>query len=843
MIGATIGPYRILRELGHGGMGTVLLAEDTRLGRHVALKTVGGAGSGTPGSRAQLLDEARAAAALTHPSIAAVHDVIEHDGSIAIVFELVDGETLAARIAKGPLPQDLAVRVGVQIADALAVAHGARVLHRDLKPANIMLAPGDVVKILDFGIARFRPEGREATGQADEGFMGTPGYVPPEQWTGKAVDERADLYALGVVLFEMLTGKRPFPEREAFTLALASIDRIALRVSSLRPDVSPALDKLVARLLAADPALRPPRARVVADELRELLAPPPPPLPLPWKTWAATAVLGLAVVGGAAWWWTRPVRLDVRNPVIAVLPLANNTGDAASDYLGAGVADSLATSLAELPTVTVLPRAAVEEVRTRRKTPGEVAGDLGATLVVDGALTADGDQLRLTLALLRPDGSTAWQEEVEGARDDVFGMQARMAEALGAALRLEMSPETRARLNTPPTANVEALDAYWRGRAALERRDTPGNLPRAVNAFNEAVRLDPRFVGAHAALGEAHAATYSATRDPKAIESAAQATRTAVSLAPDDPAVRVALGTILVVNGRNAEAVQELQRGLVLRPSQDDARRVLGNALAALGRIDEALAEWRKAIELRPTNWQVFSDMGRALFGAARYPDAQAALERLVALQPDNQFGHQQLGTIHHMQGRLDLALKSYQRANAIRPSPYLMANIGAVHHTEGRFDEAIAAYRHAIELAPNLAYPHRNLGDTLLRVGRQAEARAAYARALELAEAELAVSPSNSRLQATAAVYAQKAGVAAVASRHLAAALAKAPSDVEVCYRAAVVHALAGRGQTAIDLLERALALGWPPADAAADDDFRSLRGDARYSALIGQQPTTGRQ
>ncbi len=249
MIGTTIGPYRILRELGQGGMGTVVLAEDTRLGRHVALKTVSGAQAGTSGGRAQLLDEARAAAALTHPAIAAVHDVIEHDGNIAIVFELVEGETLAARLAKGPLPEEQAVAIAVQIADALAVAHGARVLHRDLKPSNIMLAPGGVVKILDFGIARFRPVGHQAPADShgDEGFMGTPGYVAPEQWTGKAVDERADLYALGVVLFEMLTGKRPFPEREPFTLALAAIDRIARRVSSLRPGVTPALDKLVAR--------------------------------------------------------------------------------------------------------------------------------------------------------------------------------------------------------------------------------------------------------------------------------------------------------------------------------------------------------------------------------------------------------------------------------------------------------------------------------------------------------------------------------------------------------------------------------------------------------------------
>ena len=302
---STIGPYRILRELGRGGMGTVLLAEDTRLGRQVALKTVSSGQAGTAGSRAQLLDEARAAAALTHPAIAAVHDVIEHDGSVAIVFELVEGETLAARLAKGPLDEAQALAIAVQIADALAVAHAHRVLHRDLKPSNVMLAPGGVVKILDFGIARFRPAGAARPAGGDDAFMGTPGYVAPEQWVGRAVDERADLYALGVVLFEMLTGKRPFPEREPFTLALASIDRIARRVSSLTPDVSPALDKLVARLLAADPALRPPRARGVADELRQLQAPPPAPPassagPAPRRRPRATAPSPSAAMPGSS---------------------------------------------------------------------------------------------------------------------------------------------------------------------------------------------------------------------------------------------------------------------------------------------------------------------------------------------------------------------------------------------------------------------------------------------------------------------------------------------------------------------------------------------------------------
>ena len=851
MNGATIGPYRVVRELGQGGMGTVVLAEDTRLGRHVALKTVSGAQAGTTGGRAQLLDEARAAAAISHPSIAAVHDVVDHDGDIAIVFEFVEGETLAARLAKGPLPEDQAIQIAIQLADALGVAHGHRVLHRDLKPSNVMLAPGGVVKILDFGIARFRPVGA-ADGGGDEGFMGTPGYVAPEQWVGKPADERSDLYALGVVLFEMVTGKRPFPEREPFTLARAAIERIARRMSTLAPHVSPGLDRLVARLLAADPALRPPRARVVADELRGLLAPAAAPPGRPWPRLAVAAVVGVAVVAAAAWlledmriawhWqtaaaWmlTRPVRLDVTNPVIAVLPLANATGDAANDYVAAGVADSLVTSLASLPTVTTLSRAMVAESRGRLSTPGAVARDLGATFVVDGSVQRAGEQLRLSLSLLWPDGRVAWADATEGQARDVFAMQARLASALGSALSVQMSAADQTRLETPPTSNANALDAYWRGRALLERRDRPGNLQLAEVAFNEALRLDARFVEAHAALGETYWELYNMTRDQQWVERAGKSSATAVTLAPDVAAVRLALGITLTNSGRNAEAVQELQRALAIRANDDEARRYLGKALASLGRLDEAVGEWRKALTIRPNNWQALSDMGLALYQAARYDAAAEVYQRLIALRPDNVFGLQMLGTVHQAQGMNAEALQYYERAIAIAPLPQTLSNMGALYHQRGDYARAVDAYRRAIAQRPNAAPTHRNLGDSLLRLGRAAEAKESYRRAVVLAEAALAVNPTDVQTMSSLAVYLQKAGNPSAAEGYLADAVQRAPNDQQVWRRAAEVHAMAGRAEPALEALSRALALGSSRTSAATADEFASLRGLSRFQALVG--------
>jgi serine/threonine-protein kinase len=815
-------------------MGTVVLAEDTRLGRHVALKMVSGPQAGTPDGRQQLLAEARAAAALSHPAIAAVHDVIEVDGEVAIVFELVEGETLAARLAKGPLAEPQAVAIAVQLADALGVAHAQGVLHRDLKPSNVMLGAGGAVKILDFGIARVQRAEADGAG-APRDFLGTPGYVAPEQWVGRPADERADLYALGVVLFEMVSGKRPFPEREPFSLARASLDRIARRLSSLVPDVSPGLDRLVSRLLAADPDLRPPRARVVADELRQLQAPAaPPPRPTPWLAWSAAAVAAISLSGWALW-ASRPVRLITdRPPVIAVLPLENATGDDANDYLAAGVADSLVTSLASLPSVTVLSRAAVNEARARRTNPADVARDLDASYVVEGNVRRAGAQVRLALNLLRQDGSVAWADAVEGPAEGVFGMQARLAGALGSALSVQMSATDRARLNTPPTSNTDALDAYWRGRALLERRDAPGNLQRAVVAFAEALRLDARFVDAHAALAEADWELYDTTRETQYVEAALQASKNAAALAPDDAGVRVALGVTLTRGGRNAEAVQELQRALAVEPNHDEARRYLGRSLAALGRVDEAVAEWRKALALRPNNWQVLSDMGLALYQAARYDDAEAAYQQLIELRPDNVIGYQMLGTVNQVRGRNDEALAFYEKAIAISPVPQALSNMGALYHRRGDYGRAVDAYRRALEQRPNAAATHRNLGDSLQRLGRSAEARAAYRRAVELAEAARVVNPTDMLNMASLAVYLQKSGDGAAASRRLDEALRRAPSDPQVQYRAALVHVLAGRTDAALAALRRAIELGYSRADAANDDEFQGLRKDARFLALV---------
>jgi eukaryotic-like serine/threonine-protein kinase len=854
-LGPEVGPYRVIRRLGSGGMGTVLLAEDVRLRRPVALKTISDPDNVAQEGRQRLLHEARAAAALSHPRIAAVHDVLDIEGQVVIVFEYVDGETLAETVSRGPLPLARAIEIGCELAEGLAAAHAHGIVHRDLKPANIMLTPQGHAVVLDFGIARFLPAGNVLTTQADTvtgagGLIGTVGYAAPEQWMGQPADARSDLYSLGVVLFEMIAGRRPF-EEDALGVGHAVVQRSSPRLSSL-VHVPHDVDVLVAALLSRAPVDRPQSADEVIEALQQihqrLDTVPAARTPAPqWqrhervrRAGLAAAVLLVAAAAVAALVSTRgagpPAVVGAGPPVIAVMPLTALGGDASHDYLAAGIAESLITRLAALPSVTVLSRGAVADARAAQPDLRRLIGDLDATYLVETGVQQSGEQLRVTLNLVRRDGSVVWADSFDGPFAGIFDLQSRMASALGQALEVRVSAEEREQFEEQPTSNAGALAAYWRGRAMLERRDVAGNVERAIDEFQQAVALDGRYALAHAALGEAYWRQYTTTRDPTWVARASEAGTLALRLAPDLAPVRYSLALTLAGSGRSDEAIEELQRALVLRPNYDEARKQLGWVLAQQGRVDEAVAEFRKAIALRPNYWGNWGEMGVALYQAARYQDAADAFLQVTKLQPDNHLGFQQLGTVYHAMGDADAAIRQYERSIAIRPSPGAYTNIGALHHAQGHYAQAVAAYRESLALRPS-AVTYRNLGDAYAKMGRQQEALDAYGEAVALAEGELRVNARDARTLAALAVYLAKLGDHTAARQRLLEALDIAPDDVQVVYRAAVVYTLGERLEAALSALGQAVAAGYSRARAAEDEDLSPLRALPAFAALVNQE------
>jgi serine/threonine-protein kinase len=849
-----IGPYRIVRPLGHGGMGAVYLAHDTRLNREVALKVFVGGDARRPLARYELLNEARAAAALNHPHIASVHDVLDIDGQVAIVFEFVAGETLADRLRRGPLAVADASRLGAQLTDALATAHQHGIVHRDLKPANIAITEANNVKVLDFGVARVMPAGANDSASAETtvaGFVGTMGYAAPEQCLGQSVDARADLFSLGVILFEMLTGRRPFAPGPPANVLRSMLSDVPPRVRSLVREVTPELDDVIARLLSPDPRRRPTTAGEVGAVLRGLLPTTRDPNVItvaPRRPWVLVALLVSALATGVVVSslvsnrqapWETPVA--ARSPVVAVLPLTNASGDAARDHVATGVAENLVTQLAAVPSITVLSRAAVLEAQRRQPDLARLARDLDVTYFVDGSVQQSGERLRIDLRLVEPGGSVAWADDVEGSLGEIFPLQRRLTAAVAQALSVRLSAADRAALARQPTSSGVALDAYWRGRALLERRDVKGNIDEALAAFDQALQLDPRFAEAHAARGEALWARYLDRRAPEDAAASISAGADALRIAPDRPMVRYSLAVTLAGTGRHDDAIQELQYVLALQPNHDDARRVLAGVLAQQGRLDEAIAEYRKAIAARPRYWAHHSSLCATLYRAARYDAAIEVCRRVIELQPDSAIGYQQLGTITQTLGRDMEAIAYYEQANALTPIAPTYSNLGALYHKHGRYEEAVAAYRAAINLRPNNAIAHRNLGDAYQRLRRSEDARAAYRQAVLLAEAHLKVNPRDTLEMARLAVYLAKAGESARARQAAARALGAAPADVQVLYRSAVVETLLGDHEAALSRLQQAVKGGFSRTQIAEEEDFVALKDLPDFRALVAPEGASG--
>jgi serine/threonine protein kinase/tetratricopeptide (TPR) repeat protein len=827
-----VGPYSLLRELGTGGMGVVYLAEDSRLGRRVALKSLSMTGAD---ARSRLLHEARSAGSLNHRNIATVYDVLDTGDEAHIVMEYVEGEPLSRRLADGPMDPLSVCGIGTQLASGLAAAHARGVVHRDLKPGNVQLCPDGTVKILDFGIAKHlfvSPAVAAAETMAAEPatapghFIGTREYASPEQLRGRAVDHRTDLYSLGLILAELATGGRTPSQRKTAKMPAPLADVIARSTAEHPDDRYYSADEMFAALNMAAMKMR---SQPTVSAWRRRL-----------RRSAAAAVVFLAALAALPWLRERFMSSPAAATTVAVLPFANLSGDSSNEHLGPGIAESLTIGLASLPALTVVSRDAAREAAEGGRDARRVAQNLGVSYVVDGTIQQSGDRVLVTASLLRSDAVVAWADSFEGSRGKIFELQETVVTAVLRAIEATVNPGARDSEGSLTKDRI-ALERYWQGRALLERRDRPENVREAIAGFEEAVKHDPSFALAYAGLGEAYWLQYSDSREQVDSTRAQDAAREALRLDPDNATVRYSAALTYKGVGDTERAINELRRALALRPRYDDARRVLGDILASRGLIDEAVAEYQKAIAVRPRYWEHHRALGNALYDATRYADAAKAFEEVIRIRPDNRTGYQNLGTALQAMGRVDDALRNYQLANEREPAASTFANIGTLFYERGDFKNASESYRKAVDMRPNNAALHRNLGDALRRQGAARDAEIAYARAVALLQSELRVNPNNPRTLASLAVYQAKLGRRTDADATARRAEELSPDDAQVLFRCAVTYALVNDPKTALTYLRQALDKGFDRATASAEEDLESLRTLAEFKALVNAPPRKG--
>lgn len=861
--GQILGRFIIGERLGKGGMGEVYRAEDTRLKRTVAIKRLSPYLRSDPLYRRRFQEEAERASRFTDPHVAAIYDVIDEQGETLLVMEFVEGQTLRRRLHE-PMSLDEFLRIAIECAEALVAADHVGIVHCDIKPENIMLSTSGMVKILDFGVAKFLPRSDQSSTVDRSGTIGgTPAYMSPEVLLEKGADGRSDVFSLGLVLYEALAGHHPFLSDSYVATTHRILHEKATSIRVFNPSVSPELERVVARTLAKDPEDRYASARELLEDLRDVQTGVTPSKLLPARRLhvprrprallvsGVAAVVVLAVTAFVARSsirrWVGIGQPPVAQMHLAILPFTPASNDPNSRAFAQGLTETLAVRLTQLtssyPLQIVSPREiSAEEIQTAE----QARKNFGANLVLEGNLRESNTLMRISYSLVDTSNLTQLRGDtvtVESSKP--FEVEDQVLQSVVGTLGLELRPGEKTALLAHGTSQPAAYDYYLRGRGYLQEYHRPENLESAITVFNHALETDPNYALAYAGLGEAYLHEYDRKREPSWVDKALASCKKAISLANDLANGHVCLGMVNNSTGRYEEAAQEMQRAVQLDPTSDDALRGLASAYESLGKAKDAEQTYLRAIELRPQYWGGYAWLGGFYWRHARYDDAARMYTEMIALAPDSFQGYSNLGAMYLLQGRYNEAIPQVQRSIAIYPTLDGYSNLATAYFFQGNFAEAAQTYEQALHIggSDSLAYiGWGNLAEAYYWIpGQRDHAATVYGRAVSSAKDRERVNPRDLTALHYLALYEAMLGHEDEALRYLEHALRISHNDPELLFNAAKVYAKLGKTEIALGLIEQAIAAGYSRFFVRDDPMFRSLANNLQFQRLVASNTRGG--
>jgi serine/threonine-protein kinase len=872
MLGQTISHYEITGKIGAGGMGVVYKARDRQLERTVALKFLPGDFAVIQGDKENLLREARAASSLDHPNIGAIYGLEEAPGNPPfIVMAYYEGETLAGILERqrSTLPQSLDLLI--QVARGLSAAHARNIVHRDVKPSNIIVTTDNVAKIVDFGLARV-----VANSSATRSLhaSGTLPYMAPEQVLGESASPACDVWALGVILVQMLTGQHPFSRESNAAMTFAILTQSPSGIESLPANLHP----VAYRALSKDVQTRYPSAKEMLADLEDVrqqitashssVAPNDATLSRVTSArdlkkyaeqaakprWTSTAgsapssrrglyialtaisLLLLSLIIPQVRDRLASLLTTGRANHIAVLPFDTVGSDPETEAVAQGLMDSMTSELSNLSSVQqslwVVPASVV---RSRKvNDPATAAHELGATLVVKGTIQRSGKVVHLTVDLidaknLRQVGSAS----LDDSSGDIGALQDEAVARLARLMNIRVTADMLR--TTGGTVAPAAYESYLQALGLMQRYDKPGNLDRAVAALDGSVKADPRFALGYAQLGEAFRLKYQLDVNPKWLEEAKANCQKAIELDDRLPSVYVTLGRIHELAGNHDLAIQEFQHAVALDPRSPTALAGMARSHESAGRIAEAEADFKQAAALRPDYWDGYEELGLFYDRQGKYPQAIEQLRRVVQLTPDNAQAFSNLGAIYIDSGDAKLlpdAEMALKKSLELNPSYAAYANLGSLLSDQKRYSEAAANFEKALELNSENYLVWEWLMTAYEATNQTDKAAGALEKAYALASREAELKPRDAQAHIVLAVLAAKKKLPDKAMGSLQTALILSPDDPDVLENAAVTYELLGDRPRAVEYAKKSLQKGYVLDRMKNDPDMQGVLADPNFRA-----------